>query len=79
MHFRTWVNFKIASSKNAFQNMRLNYSVSELDSSFAINSVSNSGSDSDSESNFSSVFMNLDICICTLLNKPVDDISFPFS
>ena len=61
MHFRTWVNFKIAPSKNAFQNMRLNYSVAELDSSFAINSVSDS--DSDSDPDFSSVFMNLDIYI----------------
>ena len=49
----------IAPSKNAFQNMRLNYSVAELDSSFAINSVS----DSDSDPDFSSVFMNLDIYI----------------
>ena len=63
MHFRTWVNFKIAPSKNAFQNMRLNYSVAELDSSFAINSVPDSDSDSDSDPDFSSVFMNLDIYI----------------
>ena len=50
---------------------KMNYSESESDFSFAINSVSDfdatseSGSESKSESEygFSSVFMNLDICI----------------
>ena len=45
----------------------MSYSDSELDSTFAINSVSNfdsaSESDSESESDSSSVFMNLDVCI----------------
>ena len=43
----------------------MSYSELELDSKFAINSVSdfNSASESDSESDFSSAFMNLDICI----------------
>ena len=43
----------------------MTYSKSELDSNFAINSVSDFdfASESDSESDFSSVFMNLDICI----------------
>ena len=47
------------------------YSESELDSNFAINSMSDfdslSESDSESESDFSSVFMNLDICIFLIL------------
>ena len=65
----------------------MSYSESEPDfSNFAINSASNfdptfseSKSESDdSESDFSSVFINLDICIFlpyiyTLLNKLVDD------
>ena len=59
------------------------HSESELDFSFAINSVpdfdSISNSESESESDFSSVFVNLDICtfflpyIYTLLNKLADD------
>ena len=60
----------------------MSYPESELDSNFAINSESDfdpssesnsksdSESDSVSESDFSSVFMNLDICIP--LNKPAD-------
>ena len=54
----------------------MSYSELELDSNFAINSVSDfdSGSESDPESDSSLAFMNLDICIslfciCTLLNK----------
>ena len=50
---------------------KMTYSESESDFSFAINSVSDfdsasesdSNSESESESDFSSVFMNLDICI----------------
>ena len=49
----------------------MTYSESELDSNFAINSESDFDSvsefDSDSESDFSSVFMNLDICIFFIL------------
>ena len=57
----------------------MSYPESELDSNFAINSVSDfdpasesnsksdSESDSVSESYFSSVFMNLDICIFLIL------------
>ena len=43
----------------------MSYSESELDSNFAINSVSDfdSAPESDSESDSSSAFMNLDICI----------------
>ena len=43
----------------------MSYSESELDFNFAINLVSDfdSTSESESESDFSSVFMNLDICI----------------
>ena len=59
----------------------MTYSESESDFSFAINSVSDfdsaSESNSNSESDFSSVFMNLDICI--LLNKPADGFFYPFS
>ena len=54
-------------------------SESEPDSNFDINSASNFdySSESNSESDFSSVFMNLDICIflfyiCIPLNKPAD-------
>ena len=47
------------------------YSKSESDFSFAINSASDfesaSESDSESESDFSSVFMNLEICIFFIL------------
>ena len=50
---------------------KMTYSESELDSNFAINSVSDfdsgSESDSESESDFSSVFMNLDIFIFFIL------------
>ena len=43
----------------------MTYSESELDSNFAINSVSDFDSDSEFDSEFDSsvVFMNLDICI----------------
>ena len=41
----------------------MNYSELEPDSYFAINSASNLDSFPESESEFSSVFMNLDICI----------------
>ena len=60
----------------------MTYSELGPDSNFAINSASNfdssSESNSESESDFSSVFMNLDICIFssytyTLLNKFADD------
>ena len=63
----------------------MSHSESEPDFNFAINSASNfvptfsaSKSESESESYFSSVFMNLDICIFspyiyTLLNKLADD------
>ena len=67
----------------------MTYSESEPDSNFAINSASNfdyssSESNSESESDFSSVFMNLDICIFlpyiyTLLNKLADDFFYLFS
>ena len=55
------------------------YSESEPDfSNFAINSLSSKSESDYSESDFSSVFMNLDICaflayISILLNKLVDD------
>ena len=64
------------------------HSESELDFNFAINLVSDfdstSNSGSESESDFSSVFMNLDICvflpyIYTLLNKLADDFFYQFS
>ena len=50
----------------------MSYSESEPDSNFAINSASNfdyssSESNSESESDFSSVFMNLDICVFFIL------------
>ena len=61
----------------------MSYSESESGFSFAINSVSDcdsaSESNFESESDFSSVFMNRDICvfflfyICIPLNKPADD------
>ena len=61
----------------------MSYSESGPDSNLAINSASNfaysssSFSESESESDFSSVFINLDICIflfyvCILLNKLAD-------
>ena len=43
------------------------YAESEAYSSLAINSVSDYDSNSDSDSDFSSVFMNLDICIFFIL------------
>ena len=48
---------------------KMTYSESESDFSFAINSVSDFDptSNSESESDFSSVFMNLDICIFFIL------------
>ena len=52
----------------------MTYSESELDSNFAINSVSDfdtasdSDSGSDSDPDFSSVVMNLDICIFFILD-----------
>ena len=73
---------------------KISYSESEPDSSFAINmlstfdptfSESKSKSESDdSESDFSSVFINLDICIFlpyiyTLLNKLADGFFYLFS
>ena len=62
----------------------MSYSESELDSNFAINSVSDFDSASESDSECSSAFMNLDIFIflfniCTLLNKPADSFFYPFS
>ena len=49
----------------------MTYSESELDSNFAINSVSDfdseSGSESDSEPDSSLAFINLDICIFFIL------------
>ena len=47
----------------------MTYSESESGFSFAINSVSDfdSDSESNSESDFSSVFMNLDICVFFIL------------
>ena len=63
LFFRTFY-CKYAYSCYAYKK-KLVYSVSELDSNFAINSVSDS--DSDSESDFSSVFMNLNICIVFIL------------
>ena len=58
---------------------KMSYSKSELDSNFAINSVSDfdSASESESESDSSLAFMNLDICIfllyiCTLRNEPAN-------
>ena len=57
------------------------YSESESNFSFTINSESDF--DSASESDFSSVFMNLDICIFFILylplNKPADSFFYPFS
>ena len=54
----------------------MSYSELELDFNFAINS------ESESESESSSEFRNLDICtfllcICTLLNKHVDNFFYP--
>ena len=64
----------------------MNYSESKPDFCFAINSASdfNFDTESESKSDSSSALMNLDICIfllCiyTLLNKPADSFSFPFS
>ena len=64
----------------------MTYSESEFN--FVINSASDfdstSESGSESESDFSSVFMNLDICIFlsyiyTVLNKLADDLFYQFS
>ena len=64
------------------------YSESELNSNFAINLMSDfdSASESDSESDSSYAFINLDIWffffllyICILLNKPTDNLFYPFS
>ena len=62
----------------------MTYSESESDFSFAINSALDFDPASESESDFSSVFMNLDICIYslyiyTLLNKLADDFFYQFS
>ena len=67
----------------------MTYSQSELDFSFATNSASDfdstpeSGFESESESDFSSVFINLDICIFSpyiysLLNKPAEGLFYQF-
>ena len=45
----------------------MTYSKSELDSNFAINSVSGFDSESDSESDFSLAVINLAICIFFVL------------
>ena len=65
--------FKV--SKNVWVKIiksKMSYSELEPDSNFAINSASNfdyssSESNSESESDFSSVFINLDICIFFVL------------
>ena len=67
----------------------MSYLESELDFNFAINLVSNVKSTSEfnfeSESDFSSVFMNIEICIfilfyiCVPLNNLTDDLFYPFS
>ena len=61
----------------------MSYSESESDFRFVINSVSDFDPESESESDFSSVFMNPDICIllyiCILLNKPAGVFFYPFS
>ena len=78
---------KIAKSFDLFKASEMTYAESKEDSNFAINSVSDfdsaSESNSESESDFSSVFMNLDICIFFILylplNKPADSFFYPFS
>ena len=66
MYEKKWLRVKIIKRK-------MSYSESELDSNFAINSISDfvavseSNSESESESDFSSVFMKLDICIFFIL------------
>ena len=66
----------------------MSYSKSESDFNFAINSVSDFKSnfvcECESESDFSSVFMNLDICIFFILNshssnKLGNGLFYPFS
>ena len=64
----------------------MSYSESEPDTNFAIHSVKNfdSSSEPNSESDFSSVFMNLDICILFILylhslNKPAYGFFYLFS
>ena len=68
--FTLLLNDMFKVNKNVWVKMiksKMSYSESESDFSFAINSVSDfdstSESGSESESDFSSVFMNLDICI----------------
>ena len=72
--FKLLLNDIFKVNENVWVKMRVNiikgkmtYSESEPDSNFAIKSTSNfdstSESNSESESEFSSVFMNLDICI----------------
>ena len=66
---------------------KMSYSESEPDSNFTINSLSTfvpTFSESKSESDFSSMFMNLDICVIlpfiyTLLNKLADDFFYQYS
>ena len=84
--FTLLLNDMFKVSKNVWVKMiksenYCSYSESGPDSNFSINSASNfdysSKSNSESESDFSSVFMNLDICIflfyiCIPLNKPAD-------
>ena len=65
----------------------MSYSESEPDSNFVINSLSTfvpTFSESKSESDFSSMFMNLDLCIFLpyiyiLLNKLADDLFHQYS
>ena len=64
--------------------MTYSESESETDSNFATNSVSDFDSDFDPEPDSNSASMNLlifgfFICICTLLNNPVDNFPFSFS
>ena len=84
MFWFTWNNW------NAKIESKMTYQESESDFSFAINSVSDfdsafeSDSDSKSESDFSSVLLNLDICIFFTLylhpiNKPADGFFFIYS
>ena len=69
---------------------KMTYSESQPDSNFVINSLStfvpifSEYKSDDSGSDFSSVFINLDICIFwsyiyTLLNEPADDFFYQFS
>ena len=72
--FTLLLNDLLKVSKNLWVKIiktKMSYSESESDFNFAINSVSDfhsaSESNSESESDFSSVFMNLDICIFFIL------------